>query len=568
MRPLTCRLGFSLVASILVPAVARAQSEAALRDAFEGTSVTVTLDMPGTSDGVNLYPSASAPIDMAAYRAQLDECGTAIAAGARATVTKIRVKKDLIEFQLDGGGYGTFGDVLDNLSAEPQQSATLVPESPDEHERKLRAKAGSRFNLRFRQRVTPEQLTPTMVRAALARYVRFDVGAESMPVAQAPSAPPNSTTAPPPPPVPAAPSAIAWQPRVGWDNQLFPSYVIATASVRPEVMRPDDPSTLGDRNGQIGVAITAPAAGTKVVVTVASAGLMEPSSTEVLLPVGGQTYVVRPTLGWNYDALAKVRQTRPATVTVRVTVNGVELPAKVVTATLRAVNDCPFYALETDAAGRQRPAPLWWMFAAYVNENHPLNDQLRREALDAGIVTNFKGYQGTTQQVVQEVYALWNALQRRGVTYSNVTTTAAESRVVFSQQVRFIEQSVGNAQANCVDGSVLFASLLRQIGIDPILVHVPGHMYVGFFLDEAHGQRMFLETTEMGQASLRGGDVLGLGEAYRNQTSWNSFAAAVTDANNAYNQHLADFQRDPAAYQLIDVKQARVIGIGSIPYAQ
>src|SRR5262249_50740520 len=41
----------------------QAQSEAALRQHFEGRTVTTKLAMPGTEDGVDIYPLANPPMD-------------------------------------------------------------------------------------------------------------------------------------------------------------------------------------------------------------------------------------------------------------------------------------------------------------------------------------------------------------------------------------------------------------------------------------------------------------------------------------------------------------------------
>src|SRR2546430_10171216 len=91
-------------------APAAAQNEAALRSFFEGKRVTVKIDMPGTSDGVDVQGDARQAIDYPRYRDSLKRYGTAIRSGDSITVTLVKVKKDLIEFQLGGGGYGTFGD--------------------------------------------------------------------------------------------------------------------------------------------------------------------------------------------------------------------------------------------------------------------------------------------------------------------------------------------------------------------------------------------------------------------------------------------------------------------------
>ena len=90
--------------------VGRAQSEAALKEYFEGRTVTLKIAMPGTEDGVDVYPDLPKPLDFPRHADRLKDYGTALRAGDKALVTKLKVKSKLIEFQLDGGGYGTMGD--------------------------------------------------------------------------------------------------------------------------------------------------------------------------------------------------------------------------------------------------------------------------------------------------------------------------------------------------------------------------------------------------------------------------------------------------------------------------
>src|SRR5215210_6853941 len=100
-----------------------AQSEAALKERLEGRPVTLKLAMPGTEDGVDIYPGADKPLDYPRYASRLKNYGTAIGSGESAMVTKIKVKSGLIEFQLDGGGYGTMGDETSsnvNVSSAPK----------------------------------------------------------------------------------------------------------------------------------------------------------------------------------------------------------------------------------------------------------------------------------------------------------------------------------------------------------------------------------------------------------------------------------------------------------------
>ena len=100
-----------LPALLLWPAVAAAQSEAALKNYFEGRSVTLKLAMPGTESGVDIYPADPKPLDYPRYAERLKQNGTAIRSGQQAMVTKVRVKGTHIEFQLDGQGKVTGASV-------------------------------------------------------------------------------------------------------------------------------------------------------------------------------------------------------------------------------------------------------------------------------------------------------------------------------------------------------------------------------------------------------------------------------------------------------------------------
>src|SRR5207253_257695 len=71
-----------------------------------------------------------------------------------------------------------------------------------------------------------------------------------------------------------------------------------------------------------------------------------------------------------------------------------------------------------------------------------------------------------------------------------------------SQSVRLINELIDAQQANRVDGSVLFASVLRKIGLDVQLALLPGHMMVGAFLNRQHGERLLIETTMIGSRDL------------------------------------------------------------------
>jgi hypothetical protein len=364
-------------------------------------------------------------------------------------------------------------------------------------------------------------------------------------------------------------------PIAGWDDQLFPSYLVATATIRlpDEVADEDDEADeqrLGDRQGVLGIKIDSPGDNVPITVTISGSEILEPSTFTGTLETEGTTYVIFPKIKYKYGVLTKNKQSVPVSVTFRVEVGEEEAEEQTATITLHSVNDCPY----TIVRGDDEATDISFMFAAYVNEQHPFVDKVLREALDGGIVDSFTGYQsGDSAEVYRQVYALWHALSQRDVRYSNITTSAAETAAVHSQHVRLIDESINNGQANCVDGSVLLASLLRKIDIEPVLVYVPGHCYLAFFLDAEQKHLVGLETTLIGSApdddasrEIRGAtDVVDA--TIRKQDSWATFCSAIAMGNEDLAANKARFN-DPVDpdYQLVPIAAARKLGILPIAF--
>src|SRR2546426_8903881 len=104
------RATLALLVLVATAPPALAQSEEALRTYFEGMTVRLKIEMPVTEGGVDVYRGTGHPMDFPRHATRLKRAGTALRRGDEVLVTKVKVKRDLIEFQLAGGGYGTFGD--------------------------------------------------------------------------------------------------------------------------------------------------------------------------------------------------------------------------------------------------------------------------------------------------------------------------------------------------------------------------------------------------------------------------------------------------------------------------
>lgn len=199
------------------------QDEATLRQ-LEGTRVTVLMDMPATKEGINYYPQRGEKIDYREYGDRIKKFGIAIDANTEATITEIKIKGKHIEFQLDGGGYGTFGDFQPSSPSVPYPRKTRREEdleedlrnedNPDEKRRiqrdldyyrdqrerdyqrdrrqaadqydrdmqrvaAARLRAGSRINVRFDRNVPSQAKTTGGLQATLSELIRFGTDVES-----------------------------------------------------------------------------------------------------------------------------------------------------------------------------------------------------------------------------------------------------------------------------------------------------------------------------------------------------------------------------------------------------
>lgn len=356
----------------------------------------------------------------------------------------------------------------------------------------------------------------------------------------------------------------------GWNNQLFPSFVVATATLKPTetTEEEEDETVLGDPRGLFGIQLESPGDDVTIKVTITGSDIMEPSVFTGTLAEEGEEYTIRPRIRYKYNALAYNKQATPVTVTFKVEIEDEDTEIQTETITLRSINDCPFGLAKNDGAEDGEFTDLCFMFAAYVNEQHPFADRILREALDRGAVDSFTGYQsGDPAEVYRQVYALWDALTVRDVRYSDITTTAAESENVYCQHVRLLDETINNNQANCADGSVLFASLLRKIGIEAYLVMVPRHCYLAFALDAKGEQIVALETTLIGTGSPdRFPKIKGLAnlldEKWLQEDSYAVFSAAIAMGTADLTKNAAKFKsEDEADYLLMSVTEARKQGI-------
>jgi hypothetical protein len=71
-----------------------------------------------------------------------------------------------------------------------------------------------------------------------------------------------------------------------------------------------------------------------------------------------------------------------------------------------------------------------------------------------------------------------------------------------TQRTRLPRESLAQKSANCIDGTVLLTSLLEGASLNPAVVLVPDHAFVGWETWDGSGEWSYLETTMIGSAEF------------------------------------------------------------------
>jgi hypothetical protein len=383
---------------------------------------------------------------------------------------------------------------------------------------------------------------------------------------------------------------VTFAPIVEFQGEAFPVKILSTATATKFYDSPrmvdgeqyGDLFFIGDWFGDFGVSLLLKSISEENVdninirIEIEGNRFINKSSHDAVIQPG-KTAEIFPRIAYNYEALERLVQPASENVYFRLLYGSALIMEKMEIVRFHSVNEVPLAELsrwdnETVIDRRE-------YFAAYVNEDDPLIDKILQEALQIGVADKigfgnsfaFAGYQikdseGSSQLSVDlQVLAIWSVFLQHNIKYSNITTTSTANEKISTQYVRTLGESFSNTQANCVDGSVLFASVLQKIGIEPFLVLVPGHMFLGYVSNEEPLEIGFLETTMMGDTDL---------SKYTKDESWfgkvKKFTGFGTTQSSAIlNSFLAAQQRGWEQYLEIDdddikyifISQARSNGI-------
>lgn len=123
------------------------------------------------------------------------------------------------------------------------------------------------------------------------------------------------------------------------------------------------------------------------------------------------------------------------------------------------------------------------MLAAFCTPNNPALAPLIRRASE--ILGNWTGdsslsaYQShNPNRVKAQMAALYEAIKEKSISYC-VSSADFEDR---GQRIRTVDEIMDNRIANCIEFTMLYASCLEAIGLNPLVILNSGHAYVGCWL--------------------------------------------------------------------------------------
>ena len=283
---------------------------------------------------------------------------------------------------------------------------------------------------------------------------------------------------------------------------------------------------------------------------------LKPSTYSVRGLRAGTSIILKPTLNWDFQTLRSNPQSSPTTLTTEILdENGSVIGQSQKRLMIRSANDCPILP-------SPQPNIIDEFLAGFVNENSPLVDLVLQYGKDSGFHNSYSGY-SDPKSFWSQLFSVWFSLQKRGISYSNIASLAPPSfGGMPSQYIRFMDESVLRQQANCIDGTVLLASIYKRLGFRVAIVLLktsnsplpaPDHAILAVKSPLDDGSHAFIDSTVMGSAQYAG-------KTFQS-ASWDNFNISLHQAGAGMEKsRISGFTP-----KIIYVDDARQNGIQPIP---
>jgi len=143
--------------------------------------------------------------------------------------------------------------------------------------------------------------------------------------------------------------------------------------------------------------------------------------------------------------------------------------------------------------------------ASWVTPHDPRVEavlQKAKEFMPGRRLPGYEEWKSPAEQAVstrEQAKSIYRALHETGVSYVKSSLTFGRNTSV-SERVRLPGESLQQRSANCIDSVVMYASVFENLGMDPMVILVPGHAYVGVQESEDSNSYLYIETAITGRA--------------------------------------------------------------------
>ncbi len=182
-----------------------------------------------------------------------------------------------------------------------------------------------------------------------------------------------------------------------------------------------------------------------------------------------------------------------------------------------------------------------FLIASWVTPRDPVIGKILARAKEKMSDRTLCGYQRETEkELLEELTALWDTLQETGISY--VSSSVSFATTGTAQRVRLPRETIKEKSANCVDSTVLLASILENLEMEPIIVITEDHAFLGVRNASESEDVYYIETTMLADST---------------------FDEALTEGKEGF-RALKKLKKD-TDYVLIDIAAERADGITPIP---
>ncbi len=201
------------------------------------------------------------------------------------------------------------------------------------------------------------------------------------------------------------------------------------------------------------------------------------------------------------------------------------------------------------------------MLAAFITPNHPELPKIIQKA--SGILEEWTGnpsldaYQSLNpDRVKKQMGAIFEAIASLGIVYCSPPASFENE----GQRIRMCDTIFSQKLATCVDMAILYASCIEAIGLNPLLIVINGHAFVGAWLiDDTFADSVNDDVSLIKKRIARGINEIALVESTcMNAGHIQSFDESINSANYK-------LVKEEDFILFIDVKRARFSGIKPLP---